>query len=128
MRAPGCPQGAFVEELMLDEIAHRCGIDPLALRRRLDDSERRGAMYDVAARLIGWSERPDTGSQDGPMRTGYGIATCDWGKGRAPAKIEVEVRFDRSMGTIHRYEFTTEVDGKVAVIGAVAVSLSGSQS
>jgi len=94
MRAPGCPQGAFVEELMLDEVAHRCGLDPLALRRRLDGSERRGEMYDVAARLIGWSDRPDTGSQDGPMRTGYGIATCDWGKGRAPAKIEVVVHPD----------------------------------
>ena len=41
---------------------------------------------------------------------------------------KVEVKFDRSMGTIHRYDFTIEVDGKVAVIGAVAVSLSGSQS
>lgn len=45
-----------------------------------------------------------------------------------PATIEVEVTFDRSMGSIHRYEFTTEVDGKVVVIGAVAVSLSGSGS
>lgn len=45
-----------------------------------------------------------------------------------PATIEVSVRFDRSMGTIHRYDFTSEVDGRTAVIGAVAVSLSGSQS
>lgn len=45
-----------------------------------------------------------------------------------PATIEVEVEFDRSMGSIHRYEFTTRVDGTVVVIGAVAVSLSGSQA
>ena len=43
-------------------------------------------------------------------------------------RVVVEVTFDRSMGSIHRYEFTTEVDGKVVVIGAVAVSLSGSGS
>ena len=94
MRAPGCPQGAFVEELLIDEIAHRCGLDPLGLRRRLDDSDRRQRMYDVAADLIGWENRADTGSQSGTMRTGYGIGTCDWGKGRAPAKIEVVVHPD----------------------------------
>lgn len=45
-----------------------------------------------------------------------------------PATIELEVVFERSMGTIHRYEFTARVDGGVAAIGAVAVSIAGSQS
>ncbi|MCP4835998.1 MAG: beta-hydroxyacyl-ACP dehydratase [Phycisphaera sp.] len=45
-----------------------------------------------------------------------------------PATIELEVVFDRSMGSIHRYDFTARVAGEVASLGSVAVSITGSES
>ena len=54
-RAPGCPQGAYVEELMLDEIATGAGVDPLELRLNLERSGDRKEMLELAAERIGWS-------------------------------------------------------------------------
>ena len=62
-RAPGRPQGAFAEELMLDEIATITGVDPVTLREKLDDEDSRREMYGVGAELIGWHQRRPTGSQ-----------------------------------------------------------------
>lgn len=99
MRAPGHPQGAFVEELMLDEIATIAGVDPLALRRRLDTDEtgfRRG-MYDAGAAMIGWERRQPTGSQTGVIRRGFGVGTTSWRALRGPAKVDLLVHRDGSI-------------------------------
>ncbi len=45
MRAPGKPQGAFAEEMILDEVARACGLDPLEVRLRNERSYARRAMY-----------------------------------------------------------------------------------
>ena len=45
-----------------------------------------------------------------------------------PAEVELSVELDRSMGTIHRFEFEARVSGDVVALGAVAVSLPGSDS
>ena len=45
-----------------------------------------------------------------------------------PAEVELSVELDRSMGSIHRFEFEARVAGTVVALGAVAVSLPGSES
>ena len=41
MRAPGNVQGAFALEQLVDELAEKLGLDPLALRDRIDPSAAR---------------------------------------------------------------------------------------
>ena len=45
-----------------------------------------------------------------------------------PAEVELSVDLDRTMGSIHRFEFEARVAGTVVALGAVAVSLPGSES
>lgn len=99
MRAPGHPQGAFAEELMLDEIATIAGVDPLELRLRLtnDDSGSRQSMLRLGAKMIGWDRRVATGSQRGIIRRGFGIGTTTWRALRGPAQAEVVVHRDGSI-------------------------------
>src|SRR5262245_28445044 len=97
MRAPGHPQGAFAEELMIDEIATIIGMDPLELRLKLDGVEDRRDMYKQGAELIGWSDRQKTGSQKGPIRRGFGMGSTSWGA--FPAETAAEVVIPRD-GTV----------------------------
>jgi xanthine dehydrogenase YagR molybdenum-binding subunit len=97
MRAPGHPQGAFAEELMLDEIATIAGVDPLELRLRLDQAEERREMYRMGAEIIGWNQRQKTGSQKTAMRRGFGMGSCTWGAGSSSAEAEVIINRDGSV-------------------------------
>lgn len=98
MRAPGAPQGAFVEELILDEVASMCDLDPIELRLKIgSNSEDRGDMMREAARLIGWDRRVKTGSQKGVIRRGFGIAQCSWHQSPATADVEVVINRDGSV-------------------------------
>jgi xanthine dehydrogenase YagR molybdenum-binding subunit len=96
-RAPGHPQAAFVEELMLDEIAAKCGIDPLALRQKIDRDADRREMMEQGSTLIGWKDRKPNGSQTGPVRRGFGMGTTTWGSGRGRADAEVVINRDGSV-------------------------------
>jgi xanthine dehydrogenase YagR molybdenum-binding subunit len=88
-RAPGGPQGAFAEELMLDEIATAVGVDPLELRLRLAAHEDLPPMFRIGAERIGWADRKPTGSQKSTIRRGFGIGAASWP--RFPARTEAEV-------------------------------------
>ena len=69
MRAPGHPQGCFLTEILMDELADRVRIDPVEFRiknaaagcaeREVDDlpAGRR-------AKLFGWDKRHPTGDAD----------------------------------------------------------------
>ncbi len=88
-RAPGHPQGSFAEELMLDEIALACGLDPLEMRMKLIKAGDIKEMAELGAKLIGWEKRAKTGSQTGVVRRGFGMGVTSWG--RFPAKTDAEV-------------------------------------
>lgn len=96
-RAPGSPQGAFVEELLLDEMAHKVNTDPLALRLKLDTDADRREMMRLGASLIGWDSRKPTGSQSAEIRTGFGMGTASWGRFPAQADAEVVISRDGSV-------------------------------
>ncbi|HEY5945399.1 MAG TPA: molybdopterin cofactor-binding domain-containing protein, partial [Kofleriaceae bacterium] len=88
-RAPGMPQGVFALDQLVDELAERVGVDPLAFRDRLDVDERDGAATSperiarklerkIGADKIGWKTRHAPGADKGPIKTGIGVATSSW--------------------------------------------------
>jgi xanthine dehydrogenase YagR molybdenum-binding subunit len=77
-RGPGGPPMVWALEQAVDEVAHRCGEDPIALRRRWDGNPKRRALYDWAAALPVWSGRQPVGSQKGRFRRGVGLAATNW--------------------------------------------------
>lgn len=87
-RAPGHPQGAFALEQTMDELAEKLGMDPVALRDKIDvDEDLGGRNVDSAARRlerrvgaerIGWSRRKAPGSDAGPIKRGLGMAQSIW--------------------------------------------------
>jgi xanthine dehydrogenase YagR molybdenum-binding subunit len=77
-RGPGGPPLSWALEQTVDELAGRLGEDPIALRRRWDGNPKRHALYDWAAALPVWVDRPAPGSQTGRFRRGVGVAAGNW--------------------------------------------------
>ncbi|RNL86481.1 molybdopterin-dependent oxidoreductase [Halostreptopolyspora alba] len=96
-RGPGAAPMLWALEQGVDEIAHRRGEDPIELRRRWDGNPKRHALYDWAAALPVWLERPTAGSATGRFRRGVGVAAANWHYMANPG-TEVEVTLDR--GTV----------------------------
>ena len=70
MRGPGNTPGAWGMELAIDELAERLGMDPLALRERIDPSPVRREERRIGAEKIGWSRRHEAGAVPGPIKRG----------------------------------------------------------
>ena len=82
-RAPGQVQGIFALEQAIDELAHRIGIDPIALRDRIDtrdsdDSRARAVERRIGAQRFAWTDRKPAGSASGSIRRGIGMAQSQW--------------------------------------------------
>ncbi|MFC5820670.1 molybdopterin-dependent oxidoreductase [Nonomuraea harbinensis] len=94
-RGPGAPPLLWALEQAVDEMAHRLEEDPIALRRRWDGNPKRRALYDRAAELPLWRDRPRTGSQTGRHRRGVGVAAANWFYAVSPGtEVELEVEDD----------------------------------
>ena len=85
MRGPGNTPGAFGFEQAIDELAERLGLDPLALRERIDSSPTRREERRIGAERIGWSRRHAPGADSGPVKRGLGMAQSFWG-----ANVQIE--------------------------------------
>lgn len=96
-RAPGYPQGAFAEELIVEEMAVMAGLDPLDLKKKLASKDIYREMMDLGAKMIGWKDRKATGSQTGPMRIGYGVGLASWHSAGPGGDAEVAVHQDGSV-------------------------------
>jgi xanthine dehydrogenase YagR molybdenum-binding subunit len=77
-RAPGHPQGCFALEQVVDELAEKLNLDPLALRDKIDESPARREERRIGAERIGWSRRRGPGSDAGPVKRGIGVAQSVW--------------------------------------------------
>ncbi len=77
-RAPGHPQGCFALEQVIDEVAEKLNIDPLALRDKIDSNEARRTERRLGAERVGWSKRKAPGSDAGPVKRGLGVAQSVW--------------------------------------------------
>jgi xanthine dehydrogenase YagR molybdenum-binding subunit len=99
MRAPGHPQGCFLTEILMDELADRVRMDPVAFRVRNAPPLAPNAMWreylPEAARLFGWEKRHPTGdSASGPIKRGMGCSVHQWGGGGRGSQARCEILSD----------------------------------
>jgi xanthine dehydrogenase YagR molybdenum-binding subunit len=93
-RAPGQPMGAFAIEQLVDEMAEKLSMDPVALRDKLDagpgapgpggnDAATRAARKaerQIGAERFGWHKRRAPNSDKGAIKRGMGMAQSMWGR------------------------------------------------
>jgi xanthine dehydrogenase YagR molybdenum-binding subunit len=102
-RAPGQVQGIFALEQTLDELAHELGLDPLAVREKIDmndtdDARARKAERRIGAERAGWSQRRPPGTDQGPVKRGMGVAQSQWAYiVHGTTTCEVRIRGDGSV-------------------------------
>ena len=77
-RGPGGPTAAWALESAVDQAAHQLGRDPIELRLDIDPNGGRQALYHWAKSLDVWGNRPTTGSAQGRIRRGVGVAAANW--------------------------------------------------
>ncbi len=99
MRAPGHPQGCFLTELMMDELADQARIDPLEFRLRNLPPDAPNARwrtyYPMGAQKIGWSRRHPTGDPTpGPIKKGMGCSGHLWGGAGQGTRVHLEIHPD----------------------------------
>ena len=99
MRAPGHPQASFAMESMMDELAYKIGMDPVAFRKKNLRDPVYHRQLDRGAREIGWERRnPTPGGTVGPFKRGIGCAVGTWGGGgNNQCKVDVRVSPDGSV-------------------------------
>ena len=102
MRAPGHPQGCFHTEMLMDELADKLKMDPVAFRIKNLPPEAPNAMwrryFPIAAERFGWSKRHATGDPTpGPIKRGMGCAANRWGGGGQGTKAHCEINPDGSV-------------------------------
>lgn len=109
MRAPGEAPGSFAIESALDELAERCGVDPIDLRLRNEpevgpvsglpfSGRNLAACFDEGARRFGWADRdPRPGvRRDGRWLLGTGTAAASFQAGAGPSTALVTAEADGS--------------------------------
>ncbi len=114
-RAPGHPQGAWALEQMLDALAEKIGMDPVALRLENvpDHSQAREgrppytsrgleACLRQGAEAFGWEKRKkeiESEPRKGHLRRGVGMGSCLWfvGGGGPPSTIVIKLFADGSV-------------------------------
>ncbi|MEV6564733.1 xanthine dehydrogenase family protein molybdopterin-binding subunit [Streptomyces kronopolitis] len=107
MRAPGEAPGSFALESALDELAEKCGMDPIALRARNEpetgpvsglpfSGRQLQACFREGARRFGWADRdPRPGRRrDGRWLLGTGTAASQFPSRAAPSTAAVTAEAD----------------------------------
>ena len=102
MRAPGHPQACFITEVLMDELADKVGMDPVAFRVKNCPPEAPNALWrrylPLAAERFGWGKRHPTGDPSpGPIKRGMGCAANRWGGGGRGTKAHGEILPDGSV-------------------------------
>src|SRR5712692_8239115 len=102
MRAPGHPQGCFLTEILMDELADTVQMDPVAFRIKNCPPLAPNAMWRSylaeGSKLFGWEKRHPTGDRTaGPVKTGVGCAANQWGGGGRVAAARCEIMPDGSV-------------------------------
>ena len=82
----------------MDELAEKLGIDPIALRDRIDPSAARREERRIGAAHFGWSRRRLPAADAGPVKRGIGMAQSFWpGIVQTSASCEVRLQRDGSV-------------------------------
>src|SRR5918994_7507925 len=99
MRAPGHPQGCFVTEVLMDELADRVRMDPVEFRLKNLPPLAPNAMwanyFPMGAERINWKSRHVTGDPTpGPIKRGLGCSANRWGGAGTGARAHCEITSD----------------------------------
>ncbi|MEU6271002.1 xanthine dehydrogenase family protein molybdopterin-binding subunit [Streptomyces populi] len=107
MRAPGAAPGSFALESALDELAEKCGIDPIELRLRNEPDKgpvsglpfagrNLRACFEEGARRFGWGRRDPRPRlrRDGRWLLGTGTAAASFHAGAAPSTAAITAEAD----------------------------------
>ena len=102
MRAPGHPQGCYITEVLMDELADLVEMDPLEFRIKNLPPTAPDAMwreyYQMGAERFGWHRRHATGDPTaGPIKTGMGVSANQWGGGGRSGTAHVDIMADGSV-------------------------------
>jgi xanthine dehydrogenase YagR molybdenum-binding subunit len=102
MRAPGHPQGCFLTEILMDELADRVRMDPVEFRIKNVPADAPNAKWKTylpeAAQLFGWDKRHPTGdAARGPIKSGFGCSVHQWGGGGRGSQARCEIMADGSV-------------------------------
>jgi xanthine dehydrogenase YagR molybdenum-binding subunit len=102
MRAPGHPQGCFITEVLMDELADRVRMDPVEFRLKnlppLGPNAMWRRYFPIGAERIGWSRRHVTGDPArGPIKRGLGCSANRWGGAGRGAQAHCEINPDGSV-------------------------------
>jgi xanthine dehydrogenase YagR molybdenum-binding subunit len=99
MRAPGHPQASYAIECLMDDLAHKLNLDPLAFRKQNLRDKTYHRQLDRGAKEIGWERRNKiAGAADGSVKRGIGCAVGTWGGGgNNQCKVDVTVARDGSV-------------------------------
>lgn len=119
-RAPGHPQGCFALEQLIDELAEKLSLDPLALRDRIDTSEARREERRIGAERAGWSRRRAPGSDEGAIKRGIGVAQSVWYR-LINLDSSVEVRLTRD-GSVELLSGVQDIGGGIRTALAQVVA------
>jgi xanthine dehydrogenase YagR molybdenum-binding subunit len=99
MRAPGHPQGCFLTEILMDELADRVRMDPVEFRiKNLPQASPNAAWGDYfrqGAKAFGWDKRHPTGDPTpGPIKSGFGVSAHQWGGGGRAGRAHCDITSD----------------------------------
>jgi xanthine dehydrogenase YagR molybdenum-binding subunit len=102
MRAPGHPQGCYLTEILMDELADRVKMDPVEFRIKNAPKIAPNAMwieyFQRGAKQFGWDKRHPTGdATPGPIKTGMGVSAHLWGGGGRGTKAHIDIMSDGSV-------------------------------
>jgi xanthine dehydrogenase YagR molybdenum-binding subunit len=99
MRAPGHPQGCFLTEILMDELADRVRMDPVKFRIQnlptAAPNRKWGDYFEQGAKAFGWEKRHVTGDPTpGPIKSGFGCSAHQWGGGGRAGRAHVDITPD----------------------------------
>ncbi|HYM22884.1 MAG TPA: xanthine dehydrogenase family protein molybdopterin-binding subunit, partial [Vicinamibacterales bacterium] len=102
MRAPGHPQGCYLTEILMDELADRVKMDPVEFRLKNAPPLAPNAQYQKyfaeGAKRFGWDKRHPTGDTTrGPIKTGMGVSAHLWGGAGRGSQAHVDINPDGSV-------------------------------
>jgi len=129
-RAPNHPQGCALTQTAMEDAAAALGMDPIAFfKKNLDIVDRAqhpdaATVYakelDIAADLIGWSQRwhPRGQGGGGAVKQGLGIAIHSWGGGAHPSSCMLKIRPD---GGVETYLGSQDIGTGTKTIIAMAI-------
>jgi CO/xanthine dehydrogenase Mo-binding subunit len=128
-RAPGAPNAAFASESVIDELAEKIGMDPLAMRLQNSAKEGTRRADGTVYRQIGCEETVQAAKDsehyhsklEGPYR-GRGVAGGFWFNGGGMSSAAIAVNDN---GTINLTEGSVDIGGTRAAMAMIVAETLG---